>query len=196
MWFNSCSRKTERMLPVQLLRRLLLCCLLLTMAGASQAVSWRDELPQAQALGSGELRFLGFRIYHATLWAQQRPFQPERAFALELRYQRSISRERLVDTSIDEIRRIRGNAVDTATLARWETALRSAFIDVAQGDQLIGVFVPEHGMRLYSADKLLADIDDLALARAFFDIWLAPATRDQGLRRQLLGQGQDQGKQP
>lgn len=176
----------------KLLHKLLLCCLLLAAAGSSHAASWRDELPQAQALGSGDLRFLGFRIYHATLWAQQRPFQPERPFALELRYQRSISRERLVDTSIDEIRRIRGSAVDAATLARWESTLRSAFIDVAEGDQLIGVYLPERGMRLYSADKLLADIDDLALARAFFDIWLAPATRDQGLRRQLLGQ--DQGK--
>lgn len=168
------------------LRALLLCAALAS--GWCSAATWRDELPQAQALGGGEMRFLGFRIYHATLWAEQKPFQPGRAFALQLTYQRSIARDRLVQTSIDEIRRISRPAVDAATLARWEAVLRGAMVDVAEGDQLIGVYVPERGMRLYSEQQLLADIEDPALARAFFAIWLDPATRDQGLRRQLLGQ--------
>jgi hypothetical protein len=33
----------------------------------------------------------------------------------------------------------------------------------------------------------LAVIDDVILAHAFFGIWLDQATRDQRLRRQLLG---------
>ena len=194
MWSNSCSRNPDRtrttapqrkLLP-GVLRGLALCALLAS--GWCSAATWRDELPQAQALGGGDMRFLGFRIYHATLWAEQKPFQPERAFALQLTYHRNIGRERLVSASIDEIRRISRPAIDAATLARWETTLRGAMVDVAEGDQLIGVYVPEHGMRLYSQQKLLADIDDLALARAFFAIWLDAGTRDQGLRRQLLGQ--------
>ena len=171
---------------IGVLRALVLTAVLAS--GWCSAATWRDDLPQAQALGGGEMRFLGFRIYHATLWADQKPFQPGRAFALQLTYHRSIARDRLVQTSIGEIRRISRPAIDTATLARWETALRGAMVDVAEGDQLIGVYLPERGMRLYSEQKLLADIEDPALARAFFAIWLDPATRDQGLRRQLLGQ--------
>lgn len=186
MWSNSCCKNPDRSRAATAVRGLVLCALLAS--SWCSAATWRDDLPQAQALGGGDMRFLGFRIYHATLWAEQQPFQPGRAFALQLTYHRSIARARLVSTSIDEIRRISRPAIDAATLARWETTLRGAMVDVAEGDQLVGVYLPERGMRLYSQHKLLADIDDLPLARAFFAIWLDPATRDQGLRRQLLGQ--------
>jgi Chalcone isomerase-like len=185
MWSNSCCKNPDRLRAASVVRSLVWCALLAS--GWCSAASWRDDLPQAQALGAGDMRFLGFRIYHATLWAEQKPFQPERAFALQLTYLRNIGRDRLVSASIDEIRRISRPAIDAATLARWETTLRGAMVDVAEGDQLIGVYLPERGMRLYSQQKLLAEIDDLALARAFFAIWLDARTRDQGLRQQLLG---------
>ncbi|MBC8982382.1 chalcone isomerase family protein [Pseudomonas lurida] len=171
---------------ISALRALVLSGLLAS--GWCSAATWRNEVPQAQALGGGEMRFLGFSIYHATLWADQKPYQQGRTFALQLTYHRSIARDRLVQTSIDEIRRISNPAIDASTLTRWENVLRGAMVDVAEGDQLIGVYVPERGMRLYSKQTLLADIKEPELARAFFAIWLDPATRDQGLRRQLLGQ--------
>jgi hypothetical protein len=182
---NSCSKKPSR------LRwwhgaRLALCALLLV-GGLCQAASWRDELPRAVPLGSGDLRWFGLRIYHATLWAEQTPFQPERAFALQLRYYRSISRQRLARTSLDEIRRLSRDAIDQATLAQWDSTLERAFTDVAPDDELIGVYVPGHGMRLYNRQRQLADIEDVRLARAFFGIWLDAGTRDQGLRSKLLG---------
>lgn len=167
---------------------LLLCLSLFGLSsGASQAASWRDELPAAIKLGDGELRWFGLRIYHATLWAEQRPFQPQRGFALQLQYHRSISRERLVDTSLDEIRRLSANPPDAATVNRWRSTLLRAFTDVQAGDELIGLYRPGQGMRLYNQQQLLAEIDDVALAQAFFAIWLDERTHDQGLRRQLLG---------
>jgi len=42
-------------------------------------------------------------------------------------------------------------------------------------------------MQLYDRQRMLADIDDDALARAFFDIWLNPDSRDQKLRKRLMG---------
>jgi hypothetical protein len=178
---SSCSRRPEpRRWRLALLGCLLVC-------GLCSAAGWRDALPQAVPLGSGELRWLGFRVYHATLWAQQRPFTPARPFALQLRYYRTISRQRLVQTSIDEMARLGGAGVDAATLAQWGQALAGAFTDVVPGDELTGVFAPGHGMRFYNQQVLLADIADPRLARAFFGIWLDEGTRDPGLRRQLLG---------
>lgn len=186
MWSSSCSKNPES----RWRRRARLALLgLLLVSSLGHAATWRDELPRAQRLGDGELRWLGFRIYHATLWAQQRPFQPELAFALQLRYHQTISRQRLVQTSIDEIRRLSGTRIDAATLARWDGTLNSAFTDVSPGDELIGVYAPGHGMRLYNQRHLLADIDDVALARAFFGIWLDQQSRDVDLRRQLMGVG-------
>jgi hypothetical protein len=186
---NSCCRRTElRPSPRgwrRLLGGLLLGCMLIS--GPSNAASWRDDLPQAQALGEGEMRWFGLRIYHATLWAEQRPFQPERPFALQLRYHRNIGRQRLVQTSVDEIRRLDRTGIDAGVLARWEQTLGGAFTDVAPGDELIAVYAPARGMRLYNQQRWLADINDPQLARAFFGIWLDADTRDQDLRRKLLG---------
>lgn len=185
MLSNSCLKKPSPARRQRAWRWAVLSCLLIS--SLCSAASWRDEVPGALPLGDGELRWLGLRVYRATLWAAQRPFQPERAFALQLHYYRSISRQRLVQTSLDEIRRLRPTGIDAATLAQWDSTLNRAFIDVAPGDELIGVYAPGHGMRLYNQQGLLADIDDLRLARAFFAIWLDEGTRDQDLRRKLLG---------
>lgn len=183
---NSCWRNR---LSLELVRPTL--CLALALghpahAGETASTEWRDELPGALAIGSGELRWFGLRIYHAVLWSGQRPFDPAGRFALQLTYHRSISRERLVETSLDEMRRL-GSAPAPATLEQWRSKLRQAFVDVEPGDQLIGINLPGYGMRLYSRSKLVADIPDPLLARAFFGIWLNEASRDQGLRLQLLG---------
>lgn len=181
---NSCCRRPDPQRRAGW-RPVLLGCLLAS--GLCNAAGWRDDLPQAVTLGEGDMRWLGLRIYHATLWAQQWPFQPERTFALQLRYARSISRQRLVQASMDEMRRLGRASIDAATLAQWDATLTRAFTDVAQGDELTGVYLPGHGMRLYDKQRLLADIDDVRLARAFFAIWLDEGTRDQDLRRTLLG---------
>lgn len=155
--------------------------------GSDAAGSWRDELPGAVAIGNGELRWFGLRIYNAALWSGRQPFDPSARFAMQLTYHRSISRERLVQTSVDEMRRLGTAPSQPTVLAQWENQLRKAFVDVAAGDQLIGVNLPGYGMRLYDHRKLVADIPDPDLARAFFGIWLNEASRDQALRRQLLG---------
>jgi len=156
-------------------------------AGSAAQAGWRDELPQARAVGAGELRWFGLRIYHAALWSERQPFDPDARFALQLTYYRSISRERLVQASMDEMRRLGNAPREAATQERWAAQLRQAFTDVEGGDQLIGVYLPGHGMRMYDRNKLLADMPDPQLAQAFFAIWLHPASRDQDLRRKLLG---------
>jgi hypothetical protein len=153
----------------------------------AQAAVWRDHLPQAQAIGSGDLRWFGLRIYTAKLWSEKKPFDMNAPFALELTYHRNISREQFVETSLDEIKRLFGTSYNAETLKRWEGEMQRAFTDVKEGDQLIGVFIPNEGSRLYSRNKLLADIRDPEFAKAFFAIWFDPRSKDQDLRAQLLG---------
>jgi hypothetical protein len=49
----------------------------------------------------------------------QQAIDAAQLFALQLHYYRSISRERLVNTSIDEIRRLSATPIPAATLKRW-----------------------------------------------------------------------------
>jgi len=183
MWSSSFSINARR--------RLVLGALLTAAMAAGTpcmaAADWRTLLPQAKAVGGGDLRWFGLRIYHATLWSASQPFDAAQPFALQLSYYRSISRERLVRTSMEEIRRLSPTPITAATLARWEAQLSSAFVDVRDGDELTGVYLPGNGMRLYDRQRLLAELNDEALARAFFDIWLNPDSRDPTLRLRLLG---------
>jgi hypothetical protein len=186
MSFNSSCKSADSRL--KRVCRVALISIALCVGMSANAATWREELPQATTVGSAEMTFFGLRIYQATLWSEQKPFRPDARFALQLTYHRSISRKQLVDTSIDEIKRISGKRSDPAMLARWQSALNAAFVDVSEGDQLIGVYEPGYGMRLYDRQKLLADIPDPQLAQAFFGIWLDERTKDSKLRKQLLGE--------
>lgn len=180
-------------LPLQLRSaRLAACVLLLATALAAlpghAAASWREALPVAQPIGSGTMTWLGFRIYQATLWAGQRPLDLSQPFALQLDYKVKISRDKLASTSIEEIQRMSPTPIASTTLARWKEELARAFVDVADGDELVGLYLPGRGMRLYDRDKQLAEIADPELAKAFFNIWLGQPSRDESLRRRLLGE--------
>ena len=108
-------------------------------------------------------------------------------FALELTYRRTISRETLVDTSLDEIRRINGQPLDREQQAEWTQQMSQEFVDVKDGTSITGVFLTGEGCRFYVDGKLQHVIDDQELARAFFSIWLDPQTRSPKLRAALLG---------
>jgi len=172
------------------LQILFLSSTLLWCTGADAQV-WKQHLPQAKMLGGGEFRWWGFSIYTAKIW-QQTPnkdggLDQSASFALEITYNKSISRERFVDSSIDEIKRLHGSKHNAEKLAMWRKYMEKAFIDVKSGDQLIGVYLPGIGCRFYSQQTLLAEITDEAFANAFFSIWLDPRTKDSNLRQQLLG---------
>ncbi|WP_374352482.1 chalcone isomerase family protein [Chitinimonas sp.] len=154
---------------------------------------WRDDLPGAALAGEGAFRWLGLRLYTAQLWrgalplAESGQWPLSTPFALQLRYDYAISRERFVDTSLAEIRRMDGERRPEATLAQWQAELNRAFVDVAAGEQLIGVYLPGRGARFYHGERLTAELSDPQLAEAFFAIWLGPKARDSRLRAQLLG---------
>lgn len=163
---------------------------LVPLAGAA-AEMWREALPQAadtRMIGEGEYRWLGMRIYTAQLWSAQADVTLDTPLALRITYARSLSSQRLVDTSMAEIRRIHGNTMPEDQAERWHAALAQVLPDVQAGERLTGVYLPAEGARFYANDRATGQIRDPALARAFFAIWLDPATRAPTLRRQLLGQ--------
>lgn len=165
----------------------LLLCLLLGLSSAATSANWREAVPDAQLVGAGDLRFFGFRIYTAQLWSSARPLRADTPFALELTYHRSIEREDFVRTSLEEIVRLTSPAPDAALLQRWEAEMQQAFVDVQPGERITGVFLPGFGCRFYAGDRLQHEVADPQFADAFFSIWLDPRSRDQNLRRKLLG---------
>lgn len=169
-----------------------LCALLLGIAAMPALVTSelpppvKEKLPGLAPLGGGTMTWLGFTVYDATLWSTARPFDPARPFALDIRYRREISGERLVQTTLDEMRRL--GEQDGARLERWREALQRIFPDVADGVRLVGVYLPGAGVSFWRGTESLGSVQDEAFARAFFGIWLDPRTRRPELRSALLGQ--------
>lgn len=151
---------------------------------------WRDDVQSAKLVGEGDFSVFGFRLYRAQMWSEHEPVDYGERFALHIVYVRSIRRERLADTGLSEIKRIAGAPIPEPTLARWRADMLQAFVDVEPGDQLSAVYLPDQGVRFYAGERLTAEFDDPAFARAFFGIWLDPATRAPALRKQLLGTAQ------
>lgn len=154
---------------------------------ANTQSDWRERLPQANLIGSGDFSWFGFSVYNAKLWSPVQRVNFQQPFALELTYRRDISRETLVDTSLDEIRRINGGTLGRKQQEDWAQQMRQAFVDVQDGTRITGVFLPAEGCRFYVDGKLQHVVDDPEFARAFFSIWLDPQTRSPKLRAALLG---------
>jgi len=167
------------------LRGVVMLCLLL--AGPPGWADWRSELPQAALVGQGDFTWFGLQVYQARLWTPAATVSWEQPFALELTYRREISRDTLVQASLDEMRRLGGPSVDDAQLAAWSNELRRAFVDVQPGQRITGLYLPGQGSRFYVDDTFHHAVSDATLSRAFFAIWLDTRTRNPELRRELLG---------
>jgi len=105
-------------------------------------------------------------------------------FALALTYARAIPRDRLVSTSVSEMKRLGWS--DEAQLERWQEELARVFPDVREGDTIVGVSVPGRGARFFHQGRATGEVADAEFARAFFAIWLDERTRVPELRAQLL----------
>lgn len=138
--------------------------------------------------GEGEMRWLGFKLYDAALWVEaglDGVTASEAGHALVIRYARPIAAQRLIDVSIDEMRRL--GERDEARLARWRALLQQALPAVEEGDTLVGLHRPGRGASFWHQGRLTAHLGDAELARAFFAIWLDERTREPELRARLLG---------
>ena len=167
------------------LRGFAMICLLA--AGSPTWADWRSEIPGAALVGRGDFTWFGLRVYQASLWTPAAAVSWEQPFALELTYRREISRDTLVQASLDEMRRLGGPAVDGARLAAWNSEMRKAFVDVQPGQRITGLYLPGKGGRCYVAGQFRRAVSDIDFSRAFFSIWLDARTRHPQLRRELLG---------
>ena len=164
------------------MKRLLLLALFIAASALASPDALRGEVPDLRQWGSGEMSWFGLSLYRATLWVAGE--SPESSMsALQLDYRRDIARERLVQTSLDEMRRL---GADAAQLKAWEGELQRVFPDVKEGETIVGVHYPGRGARFFHQGQATGDIGDAEFARRFFAIWLDPASRSPGLRAALL----------
>ena len=149
-------------------------------------------LPGARLSGSAELRWWGLDIYRAWLWVGPHGLDTSRlgaqAFALELRYARSLRGRDIADKSAELIARL--GLGSPAQRRAWHASMRAMFPDVHAGDTLVGLYRPQPqggGRSRFVFDgRVVGDIEGQDFAQAFFSIWLSPRTSEPALRQALL----------
>lgn len=167
------------------MRKILISLILsLTLSSSFAAAIFTPLLPGAQQVGQGMFKRFGWSIYEARLYAPNGRFDPSKPFALSLTYERTIAGDRLVQASLDEMRKL-GAPVDERP--EWGSALSRVLPSVSKGVTLTGVYRPGEGATFYQQDTETGRIDD-ALARSFFGVWLDPRTSEPNLRQALLGE--------
>ncbi len=161
------------------------CLLALLASSASAGPAGVPVSFEPVQVGQGTLRYLGLRIYDATLWAPPHGWRADGPYVLEIIYARGITGAMLASSTVEEIRKQR--SLSPAQLAAWEDRLRMLFPDVDPGDRLAAIRVPGQGISFHAGARSLGSIEDEGFADAFFGIWLDANTRKPALRARLLG---------
>jgi len=147
-----------------------------------------DQGYPLRKVGAGELRWLGFPIYDASLWTstgRYSGFGPGETVALSLWYQRSFSRDELLRITETAWKKL--GQPDAVQRELWLAELRRKWTGVAPGRNITTVVAPNGPTRFYDQHGRFAQVDDPAFGPAFLAIWLHPRSVVSGLRLELLG---------
>jgi hypothetical protein len=172
---------------------------LLAAALAGPAAAWAAKpstppaeisaaLPGAELQGEGRLRYYGLHIYDAALWSPVRVVTRDAlntAFALELRYARSLRGALIAERSLGEMKRV--GEFSAADGQRWLEAMTQIFPDVKAGDRLTGLHRPNEGAAFFINGRAAGEVREAQFAQLFFAVWLSPRTSQPALRSALLG---------
>ncbi len=145
----------------------------------------RLQIPDAELVGEGRLKYLFWSVFDATLYAPGGVWSGEKPFALSLSYLRDLDGESIVEASIDEMR-AQGMS-DDATLQRWRQEMTAIFLDVDDQTTLTGIAAQNGQALFYRNGELAGVIRDPEFSRRFFNIWLGEKTSEPELRTQLIG---------
>ena len=138
-------------------------------------------LETATLQGQGRLTFWGFDVYDARYYVADPKGQ--NGFALEIQYIRSFKGSDLAKRTIHEMGR---QGVSEKQRALWLQSLEKIFPDIASGDTLIGLHLPDKGTMFLHNGKVIGDVPGDAFAKAFFGIWLDERTSAPKLRTALI----------
>lgn len=158
--------------------------LLLPVTHATAGNSASDDL---RKVGEGEFRWFGLPIYKASLWADEQVSR-DRLFGsrllLTLEYDRTISKQRIVDTTLGEWKRVSDKQLERQR--RWADLMLGILPDVRPGDRLSSLVIPGEETRFFLDDTEIGRIDDPDFGPEFLAIWLDRKTRSNRLREKLL----------
>jgi hypothetical protein len=123
-------------------------------------------------IGNFHLTYFGLDIYYVQLFSDKNIFSYDNKLALVINYERKFTKDKLIQRSIEEIKK--NNNIDDDLANFYKNELAKIFNDVNKGDRKTAYFDPKNGLKLYHNAKEMGQIKDLIFAKRFMDIWLHP----------------------
>ncbi|PSL20230.1 chalcone isomerase family protein [Shimia abyssi] len=156
-------------------------------AHADVAPEVAATLGQPAELGSGDFRWLGFKVYEAQLYTQQgKGFRWERPFALQLDYARKVRARVLLKASLEELERMEGAREDHLEIG---AKLSVCFRDVRPGDRVVAAPKSADQLEFWVNGAQTCTLRHAGIRARYLGIWLSDQARDQSLAKRLRGAG-------
>ncbi|GAB6260380.1 chalcone isomerase family protein [Photobacterium sp. R1] len=137
-------------------------------------------------VGEATLKWGPWVIYDSQLRSPSGQYKPDQvsSLALVIKYRRNIPKDDLLEATDEQWQKLGFPAMKRQ---RWLRVLADIWPDVRQGDRLIFVVHPAGGT-FYQDNRVIGEVRDQEMAKAFLNIWLSPDTEYPELRKQLIGQ--------
>ncbi|MGI9947381.1 chalcone isomerase family protein [Vibrio hyugaensis] len=177
---------------------LLMTALLFVMPSQAQMITGTSALPmwqQWQTVGEAQLTWFVFDVYKSTLKAPDGQYLVSNdvsphPFALEINYQRDISKQQLLDVTDEQWQKL---GFTQAYRQAWISKFDTMFPNIKKGDELTYLTDGKTGRLIYRQAgskpyQIVGYVKDERLNDAFLSIWLSPKTEFPKLRKQLIGQ--------
>ncbi|KIP71734.1 periplasmic protein [Vibrio harveyi] len=177
---------------------LLMTALLFVMPSQAQTITGTSALPmwqQWQTVGEAQLTWFVFDVYKSTLKAPDGQYLVSNdvsphPFALEINYQRDISKQQLLDVTDEQWQKL---GFTQAYRQAWISKFDTMFPNIKKGDELTYLTDGKTGRLIYRQGgskpyQIVGYVKDERLNDAFLSIWLSPKTEFPKLRKQLIGQ--------
>ncbi len=143
-------------------------------------------LGQPQALGSGQFRYLGFKVYDAQMFAPRgQGFDRDGKYALKIEYLRKIRRKVLLRASLDELERIEGDQADHPEIL---TKLTSCYRDIRPGDRIVASPRDANALRFWVNGTQTCTLQHENIRDRYMAIWLGDKARDKQFAGQVMAE--------
>ncbi|CUH52327.1 chalcone isomerase family protein [Shimia marina] len=152
--------------------------------GPDAAPEVRSLLGAPQAVGAGQFRYLGLKVYDAQMFAPQgQGFEEEGLYALEIEYARKIRRAVLLRASLSEMERIEGARSDHAEIMQ---KLEACYRDIRPGDRIVAAPEASDALKFWVNGTRTCTLRHRDIRDRYMAIWLSDKARDRQFAQQVM----------
>jgi len=135
-------------------------------------------------IGEAQFSVLFWDIYHSSLYNAEGRYQGVTpGLVFEIRYQRSIEQEQLIERTIEQWQHLK---LPAESYQRYLPQLKALWPAIKKGDRL-ALVVAEQQSHFYLNDRYLGSVSQPEFATDFLAIWLSKQSSVPDMAKQLTG---------